>query len=232
MKISLAITTYNRFDLTIKSCAQVITDPRVNDLVILDDASTDGSFERLVEHFKPWPHVRVLRQAVNRGMSFNKYSAISYARNPWAIILDSDNIISPAYIDAALGNHFNSNETDTIYSPSFAAPSFDFRKFEGKIINSVTVKRFMHDPMFRCFLNCCNYMVHAPTYCDVYKHDPTVQQADTIAFNYRWLKSGKQFVILPGCTYQHLVHPESGFMKNADYNMAKAKEIENKIMAL
>ncbi len=65
-------------------------------------------------------------------MSFNKYSAISYARNQWAIILDSDNIISPAYVDAALGKHFNANETDTIYSPSFAAPSFDFRKFEGK----------------------------------------------------------------------------------------------------
>lgn len=232
MKISLSITTYNRFDLTIKSCAQVLNDPRIDDLVILDDASTDGSYQKLVEHFKPYPHVRVMQQVKNQGMSLNKYRAIREAWNPWVIILDSDNIIGPDYIDAVYSQHFNPNEHKTIYSPSWAAPSFDFRKYEGMTINSITVKRFMHDPMFRCFLNCCNYLVHAPTYCMVYKVDPTVAQADTIAFNYQWLAAGGNFVILPACTYQHLVHEQSGFMLNADFNMKKAKEYENKIMAL
>lgn len=232
MKISLAITTYNRFDLTVKSCAQVLNDSRIDDLVIVDDKSTDGSFEKLVKNFEPYPHVRVMQQAKNRGMSLNKFHAISYAKNAWAIILDSDNVIAPDYIDAVFSQHFNPNEHKTIYSPSWAAPSFDFRKYEGKTINSITVKRFMHDPMFRCFLNCCNYLVHAPTYCKIYKHDPTAAQADTISFNYQWLSAGGNFVILPDCTYQHLVHEQSGFMLNAEYNMKKAKEVEKKIMAL
>jgi hypothetical protein len=38
--------------------------------------------------------------------------------------------------------------------------------------------------------------------------------------------------MVPGCRYNHLVHKNSGFLKNIDYNMVKAKEFENKIMAL
>jgi len=100
MNLSIAITTFNRLEFTIESFAQVLDDPRVDDIVILDDCSTDGSYEKLVKHFSGVEKVRVVRQAQNRGMSLNKRDAIAYAKNEWVAIIDSDNIIGKNYIES------------------------------------------------------------------------------------------------------------------------------------
>lgn len=231
MNLSLAITTFNRYVLTIESFAQVIDDYRIDDIVILDDASTDGSYERLAEHYKDIPKVRVIRQAQNQGMAENKKCAIALSNNSHVLILDSDNVIDKSYLDAIFKN--GQLLTDKVINcPEFAYPNFDFRKYSGQFVDYKNAKKFMSHDMFRCFLNCCNYVVTQKTYLEVYEKDDTVKEADTIAFNYRWLKAGYSFYIVPGCKYFHRTHPESGFLRNIEYNMKKAKEIENKIMML
>lgn len=229
--ISLAITTYNRFEMTVESFAQVIDDDRISDILLLDDASPDESYSKLSERFKGVEKVRVMRQATNQGMAENKKCAIALSDNPHVLILDSDNVIDKTYLDAVFKN--GQLMTDKVINcPEFAYPNFDFRKYSGQFIDYKNAKKFMSHDMFRCFLNCCNYLVPQKTYLEVYQKDDTVKEADTIAFNYRWLKAGYSFYIVPECGYFHRTHAESGFMKNIDYNMKKAKEIENKIMAL
>lgn len=230
MNISLAITTYNRFDLTIKSCAQVLNDPRVNDIVILDDASTDGSYEKLSQHFKPYPHVRVLRQAKNRGMSRNKADAISYANNEWVIILDSDNIISAEYIDSTPPK--DTLMSTYIYCPEYARPNFDYRKFSGGNFNLKRNHHWIDDKNFAMCLNTCNYLVNRNRYLAVYEYNEAMKATDTIWFNYLWLKSGGSFYIVPGMQYDHLVHQNSGFLEDAKYNMEQGEKIKKMIMAL
>lgn len=231
MKLSLAITTYNRLSLTIESFAQVIDDCRINDIVVLDDASADDSYFKLVEHFNGIEKVRVIRQATNQGMAENKKCAIALSNFDNVLILDSDNVIDKSYLDAIFKNgQFTTNKV--INCPEFAYPNFDFRKYSGQFIDYKNAKKFMSHDMFRCFLNCCNYVVPQKTYLEIYQKDDTVKEADTIAFNYRWLKAGYSFYIVPECKYFHRTHAESGFLKNIDYNMKKAKEIENKIMQL
>src|SRR5688572_28640863 len=100
MKLSLCITTYNRYEMTIESFSKVLDDPRIDDIVIIDDASEDGSGLMLFNYFKDNDKVRVILQATNKGMCKNKFDAIAFARNEWAIIFDSDNIIGPDYLDA------------------------------------------------------------------------------------------------------------------------------------
>lgn len=231
MKLSLAITTYNRYEMTVESFAQVIDDPRLTEILLLDDASTDDSYLKLVEHFRANDKVKVMRQATNQGMAENKKCAIALASGDRVLILDSDNKIDKSYIDA-IYIEGNLHDDTVINCAEFAYPNFDFRKYSGQFIDYKNAKRFMSHDMFRCFLNCCNYVVPQKTYLDVYQKDDTVKEADTIAFNYRWLKAGYSFYIVPGCGYFHRTHAESGFMKNIDYNMKKAKEIENKIMQL
>ena len=51
-KISIAATTYNRFETTIKCIEKIKDDDRVSDILILDDCSTDGSYERLVDYYE------------------------------------------------------------------------------------------------------------------------------------------------------------------------------------
>lgn len=232
MKISLCITTYNRFDLTIKSCAQVLNDPRVDDIVIVDDASTDNSCQKLVKYFEPYPHVRVMRQIQNRGMSRNKADAISYAKNEWVAIIDSDNIVTPKYFDAlpeTLLPRF-------IYCPDFAKPNFDYRIFGAMAINSRNAFEFLRlqgysDKLFM-LLNTCNYVVNRHEYLKVYQYNPEMKATDTIWFNYLWLKSGGSLYVVKDMEYMHLVHSGSDYLKDADYNTKQGEKLRKMIMAL
>lgn len=228
--ISLAITTYNRFDLTIKSFEKVIGDERISDITIVDDASTNGDGYRLKEYFKDNPKVHVIINDENCGMSLNKMKAIGISANPFVIILDSDNSINSEYLDAieAIGEL----DENTIYMPEFSMPNFDFTKFAGQTISIDNVKEFVLDPMGNTCINACNYLVNRDQYLKVYKHDETVKETDTAHFFYLWMKAWYKFHIVKGLRYNHLVHEGSSWLANASYNMKKGEEIRNKILEL
>ena len=233
MILSLALTTFNRFEMTIESFSQVIDDPRITDIVVIDDCSPDGSYEKLVKYFAGKEKVRVIRQAQNRGISINKRDAIGYCRNEWVIIFDSDNIIKPDYLDALQHQCIRDGilYAYCIYMPSFAKPQFDFRKHEGKTFGGVRTAP-VKDNTVNMLFNCCNYVVNKNTYLDIFQHNEEMKGTDTVWFNYLWLKARNTFYVVPGMEYEHRVHPGSGFLEHADYNMKQSERIRKMIMAL
>lgn len=233
MKLSLAITTYNRYNLTVESFAQVINHPRIDDIVVLDDCSTDGSYEKLRDYFKHDPKVRVIKQANNRGMSLNKRDAVALSNNEYVILFDSDNVIEPGYIDAFFRQIESDKVVDAcvIYMPDFAKPHFDYRKFAGHTF-SVAHHPPVKDNMGNCLMNTCNYIVNRDEYVKHFEHNPDHVCTDTVWFNYLWLKTGNSFYVVPGMEYYHRVHEGSGFLENADYNMKKSEEVRKMIMLL
>lgn len=233
MKLSLAITTYMRYEMTVESFAQVIDDPRIDDILILDDASTDGSYEKLKKHLEGNEKVRVIRQAQNRNMSLNKRDAIALSKNDWVIIFDSDNIISPKYLDAFYGQiERDGRPLDfCIYIPDFAKPQFDYRKFAG-MTYGVMKRPPVHDSMGNCMMNTANYIVNRQEYVKHYQYNAEHICSDTIWFNYNWWKAGNTFYVVPGMEYEHRVHPGSGFLQDAAYNMRKAEEVKKLIMGV
>lgn len=251
MNLSLCITTYNRYELTVESFNKVINDPRINDIVILDDASTDFSAAKLGRHFQSYPNIRVIKQACNRGMSQNKRDAIAYARNEWVIIFDSDNIIGPDYLDAFgdYTGYFDGKLTSTrlndiekfIFCPDFAQPNFDYREFNSNAQGNTFRSGIYHahdcaeritNNNFNCLMNTCNYIVNRNFYLQVYQHNPEHVASDTIWHAYNHLKAGGVFCMVPGMQYFHRVHDNSGFKQGIEYNMAKAEEVRRLIQQL
>lgn len=250
MKLSLCITTYNRYLLTVESFAKVLEDPRIDDIVILDDASTDLSGVQLHALFANNPKVRVIRQTRNRGMSMNKRDAIAYARNEWAIIFDSDNIIGLDYLDAfgAYTGYFEAllNVEDVnkfIFCPDFAQPKFDYRQFNSSskggdknfrsgIYAAHECAKEIADSDFNCLMNTCNYIVNRDFYLKVYQHNPEHIASDTIWHNYNHLIAGGHFCVVPGMQYFHRVHKGSGFMQGVDNNIAQAEKVRRLIQQL
>lgn len=221
--VSLCITTFNRTDLLFSSYEKVIDDPRISEVVIVDDCSALPfwySLEKVCTH----PKIKLFRNQVNLGMSRNKAEAIRKATNKWCILFDSDNELEPSYLDAIPKNLAE----EIIYSPNFAAPNFDFRKYTGLIVNKGNVHEYIEDKMFRCFLNCCNYLVHRERYLEVWCHNPAIKQSDTIYFNRLWMKSGGSFQFIDA-EYHHRVHNGSGWLENHQENIIQAKKIEDKI---
>lgn len=246
MSISLCITTFNRYELLKESYAQVIDDPRISEIIIVDDCSTEPGIKEKVNSLAGGK-VKVFHQAQNRGMSRNKADAISYASNEWVIIFDSDNVIGPDYLDAFY-NYINAGGQvfdieRYVFCPDFAKPDFDYRAYRqggggsrhiyraGIYGSAEAGAEIKHDD-FNCLLNTCNYIVHRDTYLKTYQFNPTHIASDTIWHNYNHLKAGGHFVVVPDMQYFHRVHKGSGFLQGVDHNMRMQNEVRKMIMNL
>lgn len=247
MNLSLCITTYYRTDLLFESFSKVIDDPRITDIVIVDDCSPLGIATEIYIHLDKLKNekIRFFTNEENLGMSRNKAKAISLSKNDWCIILDSDNVIDSSYIDAFekcytgwqhtnLQTGLTSGVTleNIIFCPSFAKPQFDYRKLEWELIDKSHAAYILSQPLGDCLFNTCNFVVNKHEYAKVYQYDPVHKGSDTIWFNYLWLKANKWMYVTPGMHYEHRVHDGSGFMADVEHNMKQAARIGNLIKQL
>jgi glycosyltransferase involved in cell wall biosynthesis len=232
MKLTLAITTYNRYDMLLESFSQVIDDPRIDEILIMDDCSKDEYWNKIKELPALSPKIKVVRQLENRGMSINKYHAVFNSKNDWVILFDSDNIIEKVYMDSIPEILI----PKIIYCPSFSRPHFDYRKFQSKLYSIDPdlegSSRIDSDPMFWCLMNTCNFLVHRDSYLKVWKENKEMIASDSIWFNYLWLKEGNGLCVVRGMEYFHRVHEKSGFSEKMEYNISKAEEVKKKILSL
>lgn len=247
MNLSLCITTFNRFELLKESYAQVIDDPRISEIIIVDDCSAEPGIKERVNSLAGGK-VKVFHQVENRGMSRNKADAISYASNEWCVIFDSDNIIGKDYLDAfwefgsaILELSKIADREKFIFCPDFAKPNFDYRDF--KIGNDgIGIRSGIYaaresafeikNDSFNCLLNTCNYIVNRDFYLKTYQYNPEHIASDTIWHNYNHLKAGGLLVVVPGMQYEHRTHKGSGFLQGVDHNMRMQNEVRKMIMAL
>ena len=88
--ITLAITTYNRPEMTVKAFEQVAYDDRINEILIMDDHSEWDNFIKLKELVSKYTKVSLVRNAKNLGCYHNKRKAVQESYNHWVILLDTD----------------------------------------------------------------------------------------------------------------------------------------------
>lgn len=89
---SVIIPTYNRQDLVEKAIESVLAqDCRDYELIVVDDGSTDGSWENL----QKFSDRIVLLKQNNRGVSAARNAALKVAKGEWVSFLDSDDLWYP-----------------------------------------------------------------------------------------------------------------------------------------
>lgn len=209
--ITLGITTFNRVEMTLKSFRKVIDHPSITEILIIDDHSPGGVFNRLSEKIKEKRKVRLVRNPENLGCYHNKKQVVSQAVNNWVILLDSDNVIDNSYVDKFLSCDLVENQ---IYAPDFAKPHFDYRKFSNMVLNASNVKNFIKDKFFDCLINTCNYVVNKDFYLSAWEYHKEPWTADTLFHNYHHLKAGGSIKVVKGMQYEHLVHDGSHYQQN------------------
>lgn len=224
MKFTLAVTHYNRSAL-LKQCFPDLVG-KVNEILIYDDCSTKEEIREVVNNH--YFHAKIRGNVQNMGMSRAKADAVNHSQNNWVILFDSDNIIKEDYLKA-IPKRLDPN---VIYCPSFARPDFDYRPFEGVLLNRETIKPFLNKPMFDCHLNTANYLVNRKVYMKNYRFNPDVKGNDTLWHAYNHLANGGSFFIVPGMEYFHRVHAGSEYMKHVNYNLKQATEIKKLILEL
>lgn len=211
-KCSIVIPTYNRFQMTVDSFSQVLQDERVSEIIIVDDYSTDNSFIELCEYFKHVDKVDIHHNSSNQDCYWNKRIAVELSTNNWCILLDSDNIIDTTYLDTLFA--ISEWQTDTIYTPQWARPNFDFRAFAGITLTKDNIRHHIDLPGLETCLNACNYFVNREEYLLCFDGSADPVTSDSIFYCYNWLRSGNQIHVVPGLEYEHRIHSGSHYQNN------------------
>lgn len=209
-KISICIPTYNRYEYTKQAIEQVLEDNRVDEVVISDDCSTDGSFLKLQEFFISNPKVKVYCNESNLDCYKNKHQSLKLATNDWCILFDSDNILTTEYIDVLYS--FLEWSPNTVYQPCFLKPHFDFRKYAGTLLNNSNVAQYI--TKVETLLNAQNCFVNKNEYLKVWDGSIDPVTSDSLYFNYCWLKAGNNILPVAGLYYDHRVHSGSHYQNN------------------
>jgi hypothetical protein len=228
-KIGIAITTYNRHTMTFMAFKDVLYHPRVSNITIVDDASSQNNYEKLLKLCDSYIDsgiIKLVRNRVNLGMLNNKIkSAKECTDSEFILMADSDNIFKTKYID----NIPSLLQKDIIYMPDWGMPDFDYRKYSGLRFDKNNIQDYLNEPMFECLLNTGNWVVHRKTFINTVTSNPEIKGTDSIWFVYQWLKSGKKIMVVPEMRYTHVVHSGSEYLKDAAYNMDKGAEMIRKI---
>lgn len=228
--LTLAITTRNRYDLLLESFKQVVNDPRVSEIVIVDDHSNPAIVASLrALHFASGK-VKIFFNDHNLGVYRNKKKSVEMATNDWVIVFDDDNIITTKYIDRLF--EIEQWDENTSYLPMKAKPKFDYTMFSGVTFTRSNVSQYVKLGQFDCLINTMNYFTNKKQYLKVWDASVEPISADSIYVNYLNLKAGNKLFVVPNLEYEHRVHSGSHYVQNQHRSNMFHKKLMEKLKTM
>ncbi len=94
--VSVIIPCYNSIGFIKDAVDSVLSQTYKNyEIIIVDDGSTDGSFEFLIENYSNINNIKILQHenGQNKGVSRTRYLGVTTARGKYLCLLDSDDIM-------------------------------------------------------------------------------------------------------------------------------------------
>jgi len=99
-ELSIVIISYNTKQMTLDCIASVYTETKVPfELIIVDNASSDGSSEAIAEQF---PQATLIAEKYNHGFARAHDLAIPISRAPWLLLLNPDTVVLNGALDRLL----------------------------------------------------------------------------------------------------------------------------------
>lgn len=101
MLISVIIPNWNAGDLLRDAILSIIDDEAVGEIIVVDNASTDGSADRVAA--LGLPKLVLIRNDQNVGATKARHIAATQARHELIAFLDADDLLSPGALSSARG---------------------------------------------------------------------------------------------------------------------------------
>jgi dolichol-phosphate mannosyltransferase len=143
--LSLVIPAYNE-EQSIEACVREANEVlarigRPYEILVVDDGSTDGTFDRLRSLKKSLPPLRAVRFMENRGQTTAMTAGFEHARGETIVTMDADMQNDPADIPLLLANM---NEWDVVCGVRAKRQDNFMRRASSAIANSVR-NRLTHE---------------------------------------------------------------------------------------
>lgn len=227
--LGVAIPTWRRAAWTLEAVSDVLGDPRVAEVTVVDDGSGPETKDALASLFAGQSKARLFFKHDNVGCYFNKRRAVFESALEWVVLLDSDNRVGKNYLDA-IGPA--PHDPDVLYAPSFAMPAFDYRAYEGLEVTRANLHAYVDAPRFLTALNTGNFFVNRRAYLEVFDQTSQPYAVDSLYFAYCWLASGRRILFVPGMHYKHRVHGGSNYVAMAPRTADFAAALDKKVREL
>lgn len=210
--ISVCFTNHNRTDLLYEAIEPFLADDRISEIVISDDCSKEDIYQSVIWKYNGIDKVKIYRNQSNLDCYRNKRMAVSLASNEWVLLLDSDNIFSPEFIETLLSQQpFNKTWA---YAPEWARPHFNFTKLSGTALSKNNISGYLDIGSCSTMLNAMNYLVNKDEYLRVWDGSVDPVTSDSLYQNYNWLKGGNTIYVVHNLQYEHRVHNGSHYQNN------------------
>lgn len=230
MKISVCIPIYNRSHMLLECLHTILTDDRVDDIVVCDDNSKDWvTSQNICDKLNDIQllsgkdiKINFIKNSENKKGFYNKIRAVEHAKNDWVILLDSDNYLHASYLNKMLSIPLFDKKT--VYCPEFAHPNFSYSHLCGLEIDYPCLERILNGKsqvmydQIRLLLNTGNFMFNRNVYLGIIEleKDNLIEPYGVCSFyfNYLWLKNGYKINVVQGASYYHRIHDDSYWIQH------------------
>jgi glycosyltransferase involved in cell wall biosynthesis len=152
--VSIITPCYNSIkyiDQTIKS---VLIQTYQNwEMIVVDDCSTDGSYEKVLEYAVKDSRIKAYRMEKNGGAALARNKAIEYSNGNYLAFLDSDDLWYPEKIEKQL-KFMIENESDFCFTEYEHIDDKNVSLAIAKVIEKLTYKKML----LHCFTGCSTVM--------------------------------------------------------------------------
>jgi hypothetical protein len=232
LKISLCITTMNRFDnflsKNLDNYLEYLKNGLIDEIIISDENGND--YEKIQEKYndilKTNPNFKIYKNEERLGVFKNKLKVCSYASNEYIALIDSDNFPDKNYFKI-IKKYIESNNKNfpknIIMAPSNAinqkkSPYLNYKEFENKIITKSNIKQYLPNIKFQVLLNTGNYIVSKNVTNNIQYNNnlmDIISGCDVIFFNLlAFMKyPDLELHVIEGLEYFHTEHKDGEYNK-------------------
>ena len=93
-KTSIIVPVYNEKSYLLHLCINSLCEADGNnEIIVVDDKSTNNSWEKMVELKKKFPRIKIIRLKENKGKRYAQYVGLHFATGEFIVTVDSDSIV-------------------------------------------------------------------------------------------------------------------------------------------
>lgn len=197
-----------------------------DEIIIVDDASTDTTPALLEKFAARYPNVSVLRHTLNKGGAAARNTAVERASNPLIFCLDSDNVLAPGSVEK-LQRLLVENDADVA--------SFQELRFFTSATAEIT-HMWMFQPGVITLADCLtgtvvpiasgNYLYSKRSWLRAGGYPEFAGALDAWGFGLRQMATGSKMVVLPDSFYYHRYGHESYWVRDAKKGETSSKALQ------
>ena len=105
VKASIIVLCFNGLEEVTRPCVDSIyRNTRIDDfeLVIVDNASSDGTADYLCQIEKSYPNVKIQLNEINKGYAGGNNDGLRLAQGKYLVLLNNDTLVPPGWLDSLL----------------------------------------------------------------------------------------------------------------------------------